>query len=113
MHPYVFQTSFYSLRWENVAIMLGIVTGIWLAVRRAAPEGEAYQDMILDLSLYLVLAGIVGARIWEMVFTWNQYVDTPWERLAIWKGGMSIQGSILGGLIATVIFTWRRPRPLK
>lgn len=108
MHPYVFQTSFYSLRWENVAIMVGIVAGIWLAFRRSASKGRAYQDMILDLSLYLVLAGIAGARIWEMFFTWNEYAGTPWERFAIWKGGMSIQGSILGGLVAAVIFAWRR-----
>jgi len=108
MRPYVFQTSLYSLRWENVAIVVGIVAGVWLAFRRAAPKGGAYQDMILDLSLYLVLAGIAGARIWEMAFTWNEYVDAPWERFAIWNGGMSIQGGILGGLTAVLIFAWRR-----
>lgn len=108
MHPYVFQTSFYSLRWENVAIIIGILAGVWLSQRRSAHKGQAYQNMLLDLAIYLVLAGIAGARIWEMLFTWDQYADAPWERLAFWNGGMSIQGSILGGAIAAVIFAWRR-----
>ncbi|MDB4897183.1 MAG: Prolipoprotein diacylglyceryl transferase [Firmicutes bacterium] len=108
MHPFVFQSVKFSLRWENVAIIVAILTGLWLAQRRAAHKGQAYQDMILDLTIWLVVAGIAGARIWEMIFTWNQYVDHPWERLAFWNGGMSIQGSILGGLLAAVLFAWRR-----
>lgn len=108
MHPFVFQSVKFSLRWENVAIIVAILAGLWLAQRRAAHKGQAYQDMILDLTIWLVVAGIAGARIWEMLFTWNQYVDQPWERLAFWNGGMSIQGSILGGLLAAVLFAWRR-----
>lgn len=108
MYPYVFQTQLYSLAWENVMIIVGILGGLWLARRLAAHKGEAYQDMILDLTVWLVVAGLVGARAWEMIFTWNEYASTPWDRLAIWKGGMSIQGSILGGLIAALLFAWRK-----
>jgi len=108
MHPYVFQTAAFSLRWENVAIIVGIAAGIWLAFRLAAPKGSAYQDMILDLALWLVPAGIIGARVWELLFTWQQYTEKPLQMLAIWNGGMSIQGSILGGLVATVVFARRR-----
>lgn len=108
MYPYVFQTAAYSLRWENVMIMLGCTAGVWLAWRRAAIKGAAYQNMILDLSTWLIIAGILGARLWELLFTWELYRDHPGEIFAIWNGGMSIQGSILGGLIAALIFAWRR-----
>jgi phosphatidylglycerol:prolipoprotein diacylglycerol transferase len=89
-------------------IILGIVAGLGLAYRLAAPKGQAYQEMLIDLGLWLVVAGIVGARAWEIIFTWSDYSATPWDRLAIWKGGMSIQGAMLGGLIAALIFAWRR-----
>ncbi len=108
MHPVALQTPWYTLHWENVMIILGILGGVWLVQRRSAHKGQAYQNALLDLSTWLVFAGIAGARIWEMIFTWNEYADKPWERLAFWNGGMSIQGSIIGGLIAALIFAWRR-----
>lgn len=108
MHPFVFQASWFTLRWENIMIVLGVSAGIWLGFRRSAHKGTAYQDTILDLAFWLVIAGVAGARIWEVLFTWQNYVDEPWQMLAFWNGGMSIQGSILGGLIASLIFAWRR-----
>ncbi len=111
MHPYIFQTELFSLRWENLLIIIGILAGLWLARRRAAHKGEAYQDMLLDLTLWLVVAGVAGARLWEMAFTWEEYAAAPWERLAFWKGGMSIQGAVAGGLLAALLFArWRRIR---
>lgn len=108
MHPVVFETPWYTLHWENVMIIIGILGGVWLVQRRSAHKGEAYQNAMLDLAIWLVPAGILGARIWEMIWVWNEYVDRPWERLAFWNGGMSIQGSILGGLVAALIFAWHR-----
>lgn len=108
MYPYVFQTEFYSLRWENVMIMVGIVAGLWLAMRRAAPKGRAYQDMLLDLAIYLVPAGLLGGRLWDVLFTWEAYAENPLQVLAIWNGGMSIQGCVLGGLVAALLFARAR-----
>lgn len=108
MHPYVFQTATYSLRWENVMIMVGIILGVWMAFRRSAYKGDKYQDMILDLCFWLIPAGLIGARAWELFFTWGDYAGHPIEMLYIWNGGMSIQGSVLGGLIAALVFAWRR-----
>ncbi len=108
MHPYLFRTDSFSLSFENLMIMLAILAGVWVSQRRSAHKGEAYQNMLLDLAIWLVPAGIIGARAWEMIFTWNEYVDTPWDRLAVWKGGLSIQGAILGGLLVVMLFAWRR-----
>lgn len=108
MYPYVFQTPTFSLRWENVLIVIGVVLAIWMAERRAAYKGRAYQDMLLDLYLWLIPAGVVGGRLWDVAFTWDTYRDRPWDVLAFWNGGMSIQGCILGGLVAALLFAWRR-----
>lgn len=89
-------------------VMLGILAGVWVVQRRSARKGLAYQNMLLDLAIFLVPAGIVGARLWEMLFTWEEYLDRPWDRLAVWKGGLSIQGALLGGLLVAILFAWRR-----
>lgn len=111
MYPYIFQTESFSLTWKNLIIMVGILAAVWLSQRRAAHKGLAYQNMLLDLAIWLVPAGIIGARAWEMAFTWQDYVETPWDRFAIWKGGLSIQGAVLGGVLVTILFArWRRVR---
>jgi phosphatidylglycerol:prolipoprotein diacylglycerol transferase len=108
MHPYVFQTDLFSLRWENVLMMVGILAGLLLAYRRAAVKGEAYQDMLLDLAIYMVPAGFIGARVWELFWTWEAYREAPWEMLYVWNGGMSIQGAVLGGLVVAILFARSR-----
>jgi phosphatidylglycerol:prolipoprotein diacylglycerol transferase len=108
MHPYVFQTNLYALRWENVLILIGIAVALWLAHRRAAPKGRAYQEMILDLAVWLVAAGIIGGRVWDVAFSWRDYAGQPLQALEFWNGGMSIQGCVLGGLVAALIFARRR-----
>lgn len=108
MHPYLLNTDWLVLRWENLMMIVGVLIGAWLADRRAASRGERYRNMLLDMYVWIVLAGIAGARTWEMIFTWDEYVADPWARFAIWDGGMSIQGAILGGLAAALVFAWRR-----
>lgn len=108
MYPLLVETPFFDLRSETVMIMIAMGIGVWFTFRRAAPKGYAYQNMILDVAIWLVIAGIFGARLWEVLFTWENYANEPLEVFAIWNGGMSIQGSLLGGLAATLIFAWRR-----
>lgn len=108
MNPYIFRTDSFSLTWKNVLIMIAILAATWLSQRRSAHKGEAYQNMLLDLAIFLVPAGIIGARAWEMIFTWEEYVETPWDRFAIWKGGLSIQGAVLAGLLVAILFAWWR-----
>lgn len=108
MHPYLLNTEWLVLRWENIMMIAGVLIGAWIADRRAASKGERYRSALLDLYVWLVLAGIAGARAWEMIFTWDEYTSDPWARFAIWDGGMSIQGAVLGGLIAALLFARRR-----
>jgi phosphatidylglycerol---prolipoprotein diacylglyceryl transferase len=108
MYPLLLETRFFDLQSETLLTMIAMSIGVWFAFRRAAPKGYAYQNMILDLSIWLVVAGIVGARLWDVLFTWEFYADNPLEAFQIWHGGMSIQGSLLGGLAATLVFAWRR-----
>jgi phosphatidylglycerol:prolipoprotein diacylglycerol transferase len=108
MYPLLIETSFFDLRSESVMIMIAVGIGVWFTFLRAAPKGHAYQNMILDLAIWLVIAGIIGARLWEVLFTWESFANEPLEAFEIWNGGMSIQGSLLGGLAAVIVFAWRR-----
>jgi phosphatidylglycerol:prolipoprotein diacylglycerol transferase len=60
--------------------------------------------LLSDLAIWLLLAAIPCARIYYVLFQWQEYARTPGEVFAIWKGGIAIHGAILGGLIAALIF---------
>ena len=80
--------------------MLGVTLSQYLAkTRRVNPE------LLGDLAIWLVIGAIPGARLYYVIFQWQQYVSRPWwHMLAVWEGGIAIHGAIIGGAIATVIF---------
>ncbi len=106
MHPYLFHIGNFPIRAYGVMISLGILAGTGLAYYRAAKAGK-YQQEIVDFALYAVLGALVGGRLWEVIFTWDYYGQNLSEIPAVWHGGMSIQGSIVGGVLVAVWYTKR------
>lgn len=61
-----------------------------------------------SLALYAVVGGLLGARLWEVLFfQWDDYSRHPGEVLAIWEGGVSIQGALVGGWAAALWYARR------
>ena len=73
--------------------------------------GEKYfglkKDSIIDLAPYLIIFGIIGARLYYCCLNYDFYLRFPTEILAIRHGGISIHGAILGGFIGLIIFAKR------
>jgi len=104
MHPYLFYIGGFPIRAYGLMISLGIIAGLAVAYQRAKKAGK-YQEEVLDFALYAVLGALVGARIWEVAFTWDYYGKNLSEIIAVWHGGLSIQGSILGGVLVGIWYT--------
>jgi len=104
VHPLIGQWGPFSLRWYGLAIAIGILCGAYLANRRAARYSRLMEDSIYEFAFWAVIGGVAGARLWEIVFTWRDYVASPWDIIAFWKGGMSIQGAVLGGVVVAIWF---------
>lgn len=83
-----------------VAILLSASVAYYLA------KGTVYRKHVFDMLIYVVLGAIIGARLWEVVFFQGEYYSKHLlEAFAIWQGGLSIQGGLIGGFIAGVIYT--------
>ena len=101
------------VRFYGIILMLGAVAGAGLASREAKRRGLE-PEIVWDLLTYLLIGGIVGARLWHIFtpppssgVTAGWYLTHPLDALAVWKGGLGIPGAVIGGVIALYFYTRR------
>lgn len=101
--PIIFEVGPIVIRWYGLliatAVLLGVTLSQYLAKRRRIDP-----DLLGDLAIWLVIAAIPCARLYYVLFEWQEYSQRPEDIIAIWKGGIAIHGAIIGGTIATIVF---------
>ena len=88
--------------WYGILIMLGVILAVVYASARSGQFGIR-QDDLYDAVLFAVPLGIVCARLYYVIFEWEQYKNNLLEIIAIWHGGLAIYGGIIGGIIVIVV----------
>ena len=106
MDPILIQIGPLAIRWYGALIALGVLVGsLWSL--RAAKRRELDPDELLDLAPWLVVAGIVGARLVYVITSPSAFFGpggSPVDALKVWQGGISIHGGIAGILVAVWIY---------
>jgi prolipoprotein diacylglyceryl transferase len=87
-------------------LLLGIVAAILVAGRRWTRWGGDW-DLVVRCSMWGVGWGIVGARLYHVVTSWDEVPDEWWGVFAVWKGGLGIWGGVAAGFLAGVIVARR------
>ena len=112
MYPILLQFGSFELRSYGVIVLLSFLAGLWLARKEAARKGLD-PALIVDFSFYGLVGGIVGARLYFIIFSDPlRYLANPWEILALWQGGIGILGALIGGFVAAAWFCRKRKIPL-
>ena len=101
--PVLWEGGPLSIRWYGLLIASAVLLGVSLS-QTLADRRKVNPDLISDLAIWLVLAAIPSARLYYVLFQWQDYVQHPDQIIAIWNGGIAIHGAILGGLVASLIF---------
>jgi len=114
--PVLLSIGHFHLRWYSLIVTTAMFIGIWLAVREAGRKGFN-TDEIANSSLWIVIAGLIGARLFHVIDHWSDVFSTnPIRALYIWEGGLAIWGGVLGGLVAAAVLArahhWRLSRLL-
>jgi len=106
MHQYWFFIGNFPIRAYGTMIALAFILAVGVTILFAKLENkQIYIGPILDLSPLLLIGAIIGARFWQVFFfDWAFYKQYPQEIIAVWHGGLSIQGGIVGGLLVGVIY---------
>src|SRR3990170_2309741 len=107
MYPILFQLGHFELRSYGLIVALAFLAGLWLATKEANRKGIDRQ-LVQDFSVYALLGGILGARLYYVVFSRPDYfLQNPLAVLAVWQGGIGVIGSLLGGLVAALWYARR------
>jgi phosphatidylglycerol:prolipoprotein diacylglycerol transferase len=101
--PIIFEIGPITVRWYGLLIALAILIGVTLSQYLAKRRGVK-PELLGDLAIWLLLAAIPSARIYYVLFEWQEYAQRPEDIIAIWKGGIAIHGAIIGGAIAAIVF---------
>lgn len=113
--PIAFSVFGVSITWYGLLITSGMVLAFFYCLYRAKQEGVKSDD-IIDLAIVLIILGILGARLYYVIFEFDRFLATGgtvmqniWQTfvniLNIRKGGLAIYGGIIGGVLSAVIIS--------
>ena len=97
----------FSIAYYGIVIVTGKMIAIWIAQREAKRTGQN-PEQYLDLAMIGIAAGILGARIYYVIFAWDYYKDDLLSIFNIRQGGLAIYGGIIGACIAVVIYSRKK-----
>lgn len=113
MHPILFTIDGLPIRSYSLlfatAFLLGFAVTLYILKAERHPE---WAPHLWNLAPWLLITGLVGARFWQVAFFSPAfYIAHPSEIVAIWHGGLSIQGGIVGAMICGIVYLRRNGIP--
>ncbi len=108
LDPVAFRLFGLEVYWYGIIITAGIFAGYSLAVHRAK-RMELNPDIIHDFVLYAVVSAVIGARLYYVIFSWQDYKDDLWQIFNLRNGGLAIYGAVIGAVIALAVYgRWKK-----
>ena len=111
INPVAFTIFGIEVKWYGILIALGVFLAIFFTEKMAEKKHYTrglYKDISTDVSLFSVLIGVLGARIYYVIFEWEYYSQHLNEIFAIRNGGLAIYGGIIAGGLTIYFFCKRK-----
>jgi len=109
MDPVAFHIGALEIRWYGIMAALGFM-GASLLLHRNREKADMTGDEVYDLTFYMMLAGIIGARIYYVALSWDkEFAGNIMEIFKVWHGGLVYYGGFIGGLAMLILYcVWKR-----
>jgi len=106
MHKDLFTIFGYTIQTHAVISVIAILLGFGVAL--TLTRKTIYHEHVYNYIFWALIGSIIGARLWHVfVFQWPYYMHHPSEIIAIWNGGISILGAIVGGVVALLLYIYK------
>lgn len=92
-----------TISWYSICILLGIIFA-GIVINKEAKKHNISNSFVSNLIFWCVIFGIVGARVYYVMFNLDYYTLAPMEIIKVWNGGLAIHGGIIAGIITLVIY---------
>lgn len=104
MNPIMFNIGKIEFRWYSFFVLIAVLLGFIIALREGKKR-NIDKDTIFDMGFYTVIFGILGARLYYVLFNLSSYQNDFLEIFRLWNGGLAIHGGIIVGLLTIYIFS--------
>ena len=91
-----------EIAYYGIIIGTAISLGFWIAAREAKRTGQNPENY-LDMGIIGVIAGIVGARLYYVIFSWDMYKDNLLDIFNLREGGLAIYGGVIAAVISVLV----------
>ena len=98
-----FSIGNFSVAWYGIIIALGVLAGLLLARRLAKKSGQD-PELYVDFLIYALIFSILGARLYYVAFSWDQYSDNLSQIFNLRNGGLAIYGGVIGAIVTAYVY---------
>lgn len=106
MNPIFIDFGFIQIYWYSVIMLFAILTGSFIFYKILRKNGIS-EFHITNILFYAILFGIIGARVYYVLFNLDYYLKYPIEILEVWNGGLAIHGALIGGIISIFVYCYK------
>ncbi len=104
MNPILIEIGNIKIYWYSIMILLGVILGYILIVKESKKYNIS-KEKISDMIFYTMIIGILGARIYYVIFNLKYYLSNPLDIIKVWEGGLAIHGGIIAGSLYIIYYT--------
>lgn len=105
--PIALQIGPLSIYWYGIIIAIAVMAILFVSLRNSKYFSIS-KEVISDSATWIIIGGIIGARLYEVFLNASYYIEHPLEIIAIWNGGLAVHGALFGGFVALLLFTHKK-----
>ena len=93
----------FTIAFYGMIIAAGLLSGLWLACHQAQRTGQK-KEVYTDFAIYAIIFSLIGARLYYVVFSWENYKDDLLQIFNTRGGGMAIYGAVIAAVLTAIIY---------
>jgi len=95
------------IRWYSIILMIAVISA-YIIILKESKKKKTKDDLIINIVFYGLLFGILGARVYYVLFNFQYYINNPLEIFMTWNGGLAIHGGIIFGLLFLIVYSKKK-----